>query len=321
MSLKRIADAINKYQSFLISAHVNLDGDALCSELALAALLKSKGKTVYIVNESKTPSIYNFLPKINSLKKYKKKDKYNFDVAILLDSSNISRIGEVANLITEDKFTIVIDHHVSNNARADINLVRTDASSTSEIIYDLFKMLKCKINKEIATFLYVGILTDTGSFRYRNTSSYTHEVVADLLRLKLAVDKIYRDIYELIPACEIRLVIDLLKNFKLDASGRIAWLAIKREVFLKNKLQIDLGSYILGLLRSMKDVEVALLFKESRDKKRVEVNFRSNDKVDVSKFAAKFGGGGHKLASGCIVKGSLGKIEKIIISKLKKELK
>ena len=153
MSLKRIADAINKYQSFLISAHVNLDGDALCSELALAALLKSKGKTVYIVNESKTPSIYNFLPKINTLKKYKKKDKYNFDVAILLDSSNISRIGEVANLITEDKFTIVIDHHVSNNARADINLVRTDASSTSEIIYDLFNMLKCKINKECQTVL------------------------------------------------------------------------------------------------------------------------------------------------------------------------
>ena len=321
MSLKKIVKAINKYQRFLISSHVNLDGDAICSELVLAELLRSKGKTVYIVNDCKVPRVYKFLPKINDFKTYKKKDIYNFDVAILLDCFDTDRIGKVARLITGDKFVIVIDHHISNGVFADINWIKPDASSTNEMLYEIIKKMNYRINKDIAILLYIGILTDTGSFRYSNTSSYTHRIVGDLLNWKLPVNKIYRKIYESNPVSDIRLFVNLLKDFKLDSSGKIAWLKIKQKALPKNKVQIDLSEHILGFLRSIRGVEVALLFRKINNKNQVRVNFRSNDRVDVSKFAAGFGGGGHRAASGCTLKGGLKKVEYLVISKLKEVLK
>jgi len=320
MSLKKIIRAINKYQKFLISSHVNLEGDAICSELALAELLKSKGKTVYIINDSKVPSVYKFLPKINSLK-CNRGNIPNFDAAIIVDCSDIGRIGKVARLITEDKLIINIDHHIGNGTFADINWVKPNTSSTTEMIYDILKRCRHKINKEVAMLLYVGIMTDTGSFRYSNTTDYTHRVVADLLKHKLPINKIYRNIYESNPASDMRLFAQLLKNFKLDRTGQIAWLKIKGEVLLKNKIQIDLGEQFLAFLRSIKGVEVVLLFRELKNKNQVRVNFRSQGSVDVNKIAVSLGGGGHKSASGCTLKGGLKKAEDLVISKVKRAIK
>jgi len=318
MSLKKIIKAINKYQKFLITSHVNLDGDAICSELALAEFLKSRGKEVHIVNDCEVPTAYKFLPKIKNLNIYRKKDIYNFDVAILLDCFDINRTGKVARLISEDKFLIAIDHHISNAIFANINWIEPNASSTAEILYKMFEIANYKINKEIATFLYVGILTDTGSFRYNNTSSYTHKIAADLLRWKLPVNRIYQRIYESNPVSDIRLFINLVRSFKLDSTGRIAWLKMKRNSFPKNKVSMDLSEHILGFLRSIKGVEVIALFRELENKNQVRVNLRSNSKIDVRKIATSFDGGGHKAASGCTIKGSLGQVEQLIIPRLKK---
>jgi phosphoesterase RecJ-like protein len=317
MSLKKIAAAINKYQRFLITSHVNLDGDAICSELALAELLKLAGKNVSIINESRPPQIYRFLPKISSLSSTIKTSA-SFDVAILLDCTDISRIGKVASLIKKETLTIGIDHHVSNDVSLDINLVRKDASSTAELIYDIFKRLNFKFNRQLATLIYVGILTDTGSFKYSNTSDYTHKIVAELLKWKLSVNKIYRKVYEMNPASDMRLVACLCKDFKMDDTGKIVWVSIGRDVFLKNDIQIDLGEQILGFLRLIKGIKVAALFRELPHKNQIRVNLRSVEGIDVSKVAVGFAGGGHKSASGCTVEGSLREVERKVLSQLRK---
>lgn len=320
MSLKKAAECIRKNNNFLVTTHNNMEGDALGSELAFYRLLKRLKKNATLVNEDDIPASYSFLPDIDKIKKVRHNlGHIKFDCFAVLDCSNLDRCGSVAQVDLKGKTILNIDHHISNDKFADINWIDAGASSASELVYRLYKYLHIPIDKDTATLLYVGILTDTGSFRYSNTSAETHKAIADLLRFKLNVTQIYRNIYENVPFSDIKLFIRILPTLKRDSTGKIVWFEIRQGLLKNANLSFDLGEHVLGVGRSIGDAEVVLLFKENlRTKNEVRVNLRSRGKIDVNKIAAFFGGGGHPTASGCTVKGTIPQVRRRVLARIKK---
>ena len=319
MSLKKVVEAIKSNKNFLITTHVNPEGDALGSELVIYRLLRTLGKHAVIINEDNLPAAYDFLPGINKIKKLKKSLKnIKFDCFVALDCSDLKRCGKVSRINLNNRPIINIDHHISNEGFGDINWIEPNASSTSEMLYKLYKRLRIPLDRSTAVSLYVGILTDTGSFHYSNTSALTHKIASELLRLNLDIAKIYKKAYEEIPFSDMKLLSKILPTISRQLHGKIAWLQIRKNL-LKNKItSIDLTEHLLSFARSIKDVEVAVLFKENLGQKNeVRVNLRSQGKIDVNKIARFFGGGGHKTASGCTIKGRIEDVRRRVLNKIR----
>ncbi len=319
MSLKKVLAQIKNHDNFLITSHVNIEGDALGSELAFLRLVKALGKNAVIVNEDRLPYGYGFLPGLSNIRKYKDNLKgIKFDCFVVLDCSDLKRTGEVYRMNKENKPVINIDHHVCNCRFGTFNWVDPYASSACEMIYELYKKLGVKLDKDAALFLYVGILTDTGSFRYSNTTSVTHKIVAELLSFGLDVVEIYKNVYGNLPFKDMKLVTHVLNNIKRRHNGQLAWFEVSGAVLKKYKAQyVDLTDYVMNFARAIKDVEVAVLFKENLGvKNEIRVNFRSQGKIDVNKIAQGFCGGGHKAASGCTVQGRLADVRSRVLKKI-----
>jgi len=285
-------------------------------------MLKKLHKAAIIVNEDAVPYRYDFLPKIKHIKQFKKNIRdISFDCLVVLDCSDLSRTGEVYRLNSRQKPVLNIDHHISNQRFGDINWVEPSASSCSEMIYRLYKTLHLPLDKDTAISLYAGILTDTGSFRYTNTKSFTHQAASELLKYNLDIPRIHKSIYEDIPLGETRLLVSILPHLKLCCQGKIAWFQIKRSMLKNKKLSFDLTESLLSFARAIKGVEAAALFKENLGTKHeIRINLRSHGKVDVNKIACFFGGGGHKTASGATVTGKLDSVRRKVLDKIKDSL-
>lgn len=323
MSLKKIIAQIKRHDNFLITSHINLEGDALGSELAFARLLKALGKNAIIVNEDKLPYGYDFLAGVSSIKKYKDSlEGIKFDCLVALDCSDLKRTGEVYRLNKENKPVINIDHHISNTRFGTFNWVDPYASCACEMIYELYKKMDIKPDKEAALALYVGILADTGSFRYSNTTPATHRIAAELLKYGLDVVEIYKNVYGNLPFKDMRLVAYVLNNIQRRHRGQIAWFEARAGLLKRYEpLCVDLTDYVMNFARAIKDVEVTVLFKENLGvKNEIRINFRSQGKIDVNKIAQAFGGGGHKSASGCTIHGKLTEVRKRVLRKIEEAL-
>lgn len=313
---------VKKYDSFVITSHVNLEGDALGSELAFLSLLKSLGKKAVIVNDDDLPYGFEFLPQIKSIVKYSPKLKnLDFDCLVVLDCSDLNRTGDAYKVNKLNKPIINVDHHISNSYFGSVNLVEPHASSCCEIIFKLFKAAKVPYKYESAIALYVGIMTDTGSFHYSNTSSFTFYAASELVKCGLNVQQIYRMIYEDKPFKDLMILAGILSSVKLANKGRVAWVVLNKNHTSNKNLSFDLSEKILSFCRSIKGVEVAVLFKEIETfVPQVKVNFRSQGKVDVNKVAKFFEGGGHKTASGCTINSTLISAKRAVFNKIAKEL-
>jgi bifunctional oligoribonuclease and PAP phosphatase NrnA len=322
MSLEKVIAKIKTNKRFLISAHTSLEGDALGSELAFCSLIQKMGKDAFIVNEDPVPYGYDFLPGLENIRQFSGRMKAaDFDCLAILDCSDPGRTGEVYKMNKGNKPVINIDHHISNRQFGDANWVDPRASSCSEMIYKLYKKTSVPLDKESALALYTGILTDTGSFRYTNTTSYTHRAVSELLKFNLDVPQIYKNVYENMPLADARLLGSILPTLKCEAAGRVAWFEIKRGALRHKKISFDLGENILSFARGIKGVEVVAIFRENRGvKNEIRVNFRSQGKVDVNKIASLFGGGGHPTASGATIRGDIESVRKKVLSKIRASL-
>lgn len=297
----KIKDFLKKHRNFLICAHIGPEGDSLGSQLAFARAIKNMGKNCDIVNSDRYSREYIFLPGVDSIRTRPRIERY--DAAIVLDCSDISRIGNVANYLDKKIPILNIDHHISNIYFGDINLIDADASSVCEILYFLFKKLNIKLDKTIAICLYTGIMTDTGSFKYANTGASTHLAVSQILKWRIDVPGIFRNIYQNLGFSDLKLINKVLLDVRKDTTRKIAWVGITKDTLKKYNPQIDLTDSILGFIRSIKDVEVCVLFREKRGKgKNIRINFRSRGRVDVNKIAQHFDGGGHKTASGATLR-------------------
>jgi len=319
VSIRKILRTIQANKTFLISTHVNPDADGLTSELALALCLKSLGKKVHIINADKALGMYSFLPKKNLLKEFRH-TKIPYDAAIILDCGDLDRIGPVQSILRENKTLINIDHHITNDFFGDINFVDPHASSTAEILFDLVTKAKFKLTREVAILLYVGIMTDTGSFRYDNTTARTHAVVSQLMKFKFSVSEWYKKIYENIPFSDFELFNRVVHHFEVTHQGRVASLVLRENILHCFSEEFDLKDRIFTFLRSINGVEVIVIFTESK-KNEIRVNFRSQGKIDVAQLASQYKGGGHKKASGCLLAESIESAKRKVFEDLKRILR
>lgn len=323
MGLNEVSKAIKKYKNFLITVHTSPEGDALGAELGFYNLIRKLGKRGLIINEDKVPYGYEFIcanKPIHLLKKYSQGIK--FDCFVVLDCANLQRTGSVYKLNRNNKPVLNIDHHISNRGFGDINWVDPEASSCSEMIFKLYKKLRQRIDKDSALALYTGIMTDTGSFRYSNTSSFTFRVASELLKSGINVPRVYRHTYENIPPGDIKLLLKLLPKIKFHCQGKVAGFEINKELLRGKKVSVDLANLLLNFGRAIKGVQVVVLFKDVLGgKNQVRVNLRSQGRVDVNKIAALFKGGGHKAASGCTLTGNIKAVEKLVIAGIKSFLR
>jgi phosphoesterase RecJ-like protein len=325
MSIQKAVEFIKSHKSFLIASHTNMEGDALGSQLGFYLLVKKLGKQAVMVQDEDVAYGYEFMPALDKIRRFKNNLKdLKFDCFVTVDCSDLKRTGEVYMLNTGHKPILNIDHHISNANFGYVNWVDPKASSASEMVYQLYKKMKVPLDRDVALALYAGILTDTGSFRFSNTSSSTHAAVGDLLTYGIDVAGVYKNIYGNIPYSDLHLLTRILPTMKTALDNKIVWFEVGKQLLKKqNGIFFDLSETLLTFARTLKGLEVAVLFRENlAPGYEVRVNFRSQGNIDVNKIANLFGGGGHKNASGCTIKGlKLDRVRKVVLSKIKAEFK
>ena len=322
-NFNEITKLLEKNNSFLITSHKNIDGDAIGSELALYFILKKLNKKPIILNQDRLPKIYNFLP--DSDKVHCLKDNYinmkNIDVGIIVDCSNFERIEETYNIFKNIKNIINIDHHNSNKKFGNLNYIDSSASSVGEIIYDLIKFINLDLlDEKISTCLYTAIITDTGSFRYSNVSSKTFSVVSDLVSQGIKPNLIADNIYNRNTYSGLKLLGKALLTLEVDKSNYVSWLTITRDMLNNTEANDEEVEGIIDMARTLENTEVSILFRETKDNK-IKVSFRSKGDFNVNKFAGKFNGGGHPNSSGCVCSGKIAEVKEKILSELFKKSK
>ena len=239
MNHKNLLRALGRYKSFLISTHVNPDIDALASEIALAKFLKSLKKKVVIVNGDHVPAMYRFLPGISQVKAYSRAYQ-DFEAAVILDCGDLDRIKKIRKLIKDTTIIINIDHHITNDHFGTLNLVDVKASSTAEVIFNLLKEARYSLSKTTAMLLYLGIMTDTGSFRYENTTAHTFGVASELMKFRLPVNVFYRKIYETVPWSDLKAIIKIIQSAEMTLDGRCAMVTLSQRDIKTFSGQFDL---------------------------------------------------------------------------------
>ncbi|HEX3734935.1 MAG TPA: bifunctional oligoribonuclease/PAP phosphatase NrnA [Solirubrobacterales bacterium] len=299
--LERVAAELRARDRFLLTAHEGPDGDALGSLLGMHQLLTQLGKDSVMflgAKEFPLPIEYRFLP-LEEVFHEPPADMADRTV-IFLDCGNIDRMP-VDFLTAGDNDIINIDHHHDNTRFGDFNLVKVTASCTAEIVYDLAALLGATVTSEMASALYVGLVTDTGKFMYENTDAHTHRVAAELIEAGVDVDDTYRRLYEHVPLEKLRLVARALDGIQIHCGGRLVISNITAADYAATGAREEMTEGVIDHLRSIDGTKVAAVVRDLGNRGRAarKVSLRSSEgDVDVSAIARKNGGGGHKRAAG-----------------------
>jgi phosphoesterase RecJ-like protein len=309
--LNKIIGIINNCQSFIITSHVRLDGDAIGSEMAMYQLLKHMGKIAVVYNQDETPGNYRFLPGTKEIV-HTLPDLERYEVAVVLDCSDLERIGEEASRIVAVKRIINIDHHISNGNFGGFSYVDHQASSTGELLYRLIKAMGVDFTKDMATSLFSAILTDTGGFRYRNTKKDTLVASGHLIEKGADPQWISENIYESNPPSKIRLLARALDTLTFDWSKKVGCIAVSRRTLEETGALMEHTEGFVDIPRSIQGIEVSILFSEVSDQ-YFKLSLRSKGKVNVERVARAFGGGGHINAAACQIEGDLETIRQRVL--------
>ena len=313
---EQIGQALREGERFAVLSHVRPDGDALGSQLALGLSLKRLGKDVRIWNEEGMLEKYSFLPSANLLTK-PPADPEDVDVAIALDTAIQNRLGTALPAVRSAKVWINIDHHPSNPGYGDLVYINPKAPATGQILFELIRSEKLPIDAAIAENLYVAISTDTGSFQYPNTTARTFEMAAELVRAGVDVGRVSQLTYENYPRRRAELLRDLLGTMRFEANDRVASFSLSLATAKKLGVLPEDNEGLIDHLRAIHGIIVAVFFEELADGK-VRVSMRSkNEKVNVCAICEKFGGGGHVLAAGARIPGTLAEVEKKILEEVR----
>ncbi|SCY12361.1 DHH family phosphoesterase [Alkaliphilus peptidifermentans] len=313
-------DMINKSKNIAIISHVNPDGDSLGSILGLGLALKKIHTNVTIYVNDIVPGKYEFLPGLHLLKKYDNEALDEYDLTFVLDCGDINRLGYSTTLLSRSKKVFNIDHHISNNSFGDYNIVDAHASSTCELVYDfLSKELNITVDNEIATCLYVGINTDTGSFKYDNTSPSTHIVTAHLLEAGINIEYITYNLYQNNSISNMKFLGHVLSHLALYLDDKVAIVDITDDLIEKYSIDAAETDSIINYARDIKGIEVAITLRELEED-LIKISLRAKGDFDVNKLANIFGGGGHKKASGAVIRGSIDNVRESILNEIKKSL-
>lgn len=306
-----IAAALRSAQTIVILSHVRPDGDAYGSQLALALSLRFLGKAVTVWNEDGMLDKYSFLPG-SELLALPPREPQQFDLAIALDTAGQNRLGAAADAVRAPKW-INIDHHPTNPGYGDLVYIDSSAPATGQILFELISSEQLPLDADIAENLFVAISTDTGSFQYPNTTARTFEIGAELLKCGVDVGRVSQLLYESYPLRRVKLLRELLGTMRIEARGQVAAFSLSLEVTKRLGVKAEDNEGLIDHLRAIQGVIIAVFFEELVEGK-VRVSMRSkSEAADVSMICQQFGGGGHKLAAGARVRGTLAEAEQRVM--------
>jgi len=300
-----VIEALDGLTSVVLTTHVNPDGDGCGSSLALAAWLRDRGTEAWLVCPTPYPDMYRFFVCDDSwildARSTEAAERCAAaDLAVVLDTGEVPRIGRVKPMI-DHLPKLVIDHHPPGDRPIEgVSLRDPTAAATGELVYDLIASTDGPWDPVVVQGLYVAILTDTGSFRFSNSSPAAHRVAADLISRGADPEETYRKVYGTYPLRRFRLLEHVLPTLTVNADGRVAWMTVPRDVYDEMGAIPDDLEGVVDYPRGVDGVEVGLLFRET-DRGATKVSFRANGDVDVNAIARSFGGGGHVKASGALV--------------------
>jgi len=318
--MDQIINQIKKAQHILLTSHSDPDGDAVSSLLALGLALSHLDKKVTLYNASPIPAVYRFLPAVERIVRRLRKAE-TYDVALVLDCGDLSRVGQASSTISQIPVVINIDHHISNTGFGDLQLIDANACSTAEMIYRLIKTLKVPLDKEIAMSIYTGILTDTGSFRFSNTNQAAFAICHEMTELGVEPHRVAQHVIGTYSLERIKLLNLALDSLEISKNGKMSVMTVTNAMFDFTKTQPEDVDGMINYARRIQDVKVAALIQEQRNgrsrsegQRRFHVSLRSDGSVDVAAIAGAFGGGGHAGAAGFQVETSLLKLKSDIIT-------
>lgn len=313
-----IAEQLQRAQAVFCIAHPFSDGDALGSQLALYHFCKTTGKTCYCLNLDPLPEQISWLSGSENLVSELPAD-VDFDLGFLMETTEARRMGDRVSFFEKARTTIHLDHHINVKGLGKINLLDDKASSTCEILFNIFEKTGEKLSLECCEALYVGIMTDTGNFRYNNSTPRAHQIAARLIEKGLVVDEIFKKVYE--TTNYNRVVIHGLAMARTTQhfSGKLVTSWLKIDDFTRTgSAEVDADGCIRHL-SCIKGIEVAILFKEVEGGK-VKISFRSTGRVDVMAISREFQGGGHRLAAGAQIDGELEEVMARVIARVSEVL-
>ena len=307
---------IQKAERIAILSHVPPDGDALGSMLALYEALRNIGKQVDAYTHE-VPATYTFMPGLDALKKEPQSTAY--DLVILVDCADVRMLGPFLPIYESAGMTASIDHHISNSGNGKVNVLDFEASSAAQIVLSVLEAGNLPITVSMATNLYVGISTDTGNFCYSNVNARTFEDVARLMRFGADLTFAANNLYKRRTLLKTRLFGQAIQNLELFAQGRLAVMVIDHPDFeALGSSELDYEG-VIDFARDVDTVEVAVLMRRAREN-RYKISLRSKNGVDVNAIAQHFGGGGHKQASGCMIRGTQQEVRDALIAEISKVL-
>lgn len=313
---QRVKEILDSGRSFIVATHIFPDGDAVGAELALAHILRRLGKRVLIVNEHPVPRTYRFLDPRASAKvytPYMARRIAGCDAAFVVDVGALERLGRVGNDIKRIGMrTVCIDHHKTNDRFAAVNIIDTSAASTGELIHELAKTLGVPLTAAAARCLFVATATDTGWFRFANTTPRALQLAAELVEQGARPDSIYEAVYETLGWQRMALMKRVLGTLRSECDGRIAYFYATRRMLRATGASEEDTDGLVDLPRVLRDVQLTIFFRESDDK--IKVNLRSKRGPAVDQLARKYGGGGHARAAGIAMRGRLAAVMQAILA-------
>lgn len=313
-NLERVRKILAESHRIVITTHVNPDGDGLSSELALARFLEKSGKEVRIVNRDPAPEIFAFLPGSDRIRVLENLPS-DADLVVVLDCGGLDRSGLKVDAAAALP-VVVIDHHLTNDHDGEVNLLDAKASATGELVYLLLREMEgegeVSIDFPVALCLYTSIFTDTGSFRYSNTTPKAMTIASELLAYGVDSWMVAEQVYESKSYPVLKLTGTFLQTLSVSRQGRFAWGTIRLTDLEQTGTREEHTDGFVNYPRSIRGVEVAILFREVPGSS-VKISMRSKGKVNVAAVAEEFGGGGHHNAAGCVLEGNLPEVTRRVL--------
>jgi len=315
-TVRLVVERIKSSDKIAILEHEKPDGDCVGSGLALVQALRWLGKKALLVSQDPHPQVYDFLAGRTYYIRADYIEPKDFvpELAIFLDCTGPERAGKALELV-EDRPWINIDHHISNSYFGEVNLVDPEASATGELVFEVIEALEIPWTVAMAEAIYVAIVTDTGGFRYQNTTSKALRLGARLLDMGVKAWEVSDLVFEQRTLSSLVLLALALDTLRIYHRGRIAAISVTREMVKNAGASPEESDGIINYPRSIQGVEVAVAFKEIENQK-VHVSFRSRSRVDVAEIASSLGGGGHPRAAGVVLPGPIQDVQKKVIEML-----
>ncbi len=310
-----IIQQLMQNEKILIASHTSPDGDAIGSITALGPALEKLGKNVVLYNEGPIPAVYRFLPHTDQVLRTLEQDA-SFDVAIILDCSDLKRVGAAVETVKQTPVIINIDHHVTNTGFGKFQLINAQACASAEIVYGLIKKSGVAIDSAIATSIYTGIFTDTGSFRFACTNQAAFMICNEMVKFGADPYRVARHVYGAYSLSRIKLLNRALDSIEISQDGKLSLMVITRAMLSETGTQSEDIEGIINYARRIEDVKMAVLiyeqkngFKPDAARHPFHVSLRGDGNVDVAAIAAAFGGGGHYDAAGFNIESTLSDIK------------